>query len=80
MFKFLIFAVLAVALVVIVFMVVRSKRTPERKVNSAERKELYELRNLVYRLDDLAYAHRELDSILAPQVIDEIRKTRKELE
>lgn len=51
-----------------------------QKPNSAERKELYELRNLVYRLDDLAFAHRELDSILAPQVIDEIRKTRRELE
>ena len=52
-------------------------RPSQKKVNSAERQELFELRQLVIELDDLAYSHRELDSLLAPQIIDEIRKSRK---
>lgn len=55
-------------------------RPRQKRVNSAERNELIALRELVIDLDDLAYAHRELDSILAPQIIDEIRKHRRELE
>jgi len=63
--------------VILVYAAVRS--SDPNRMTRREKQELQRLRDLVDTLDQLAYSHRELDSALAVQVIDEIRRSKKEL-
>lgn len=76
----LVFGVL-VFTVILIFAALRS--TDPNRMSMKEKRELNRLRDLVDSLDTLAYSHRELDSALAVQIIDEIsqskRKARGEL-
>lgn len=76
--KVIIFAIVLIILTAMVIMIINTVTRSER-LTKAQRRELYLLRDLMDGLDELAYEHREIDSILAPQVIDEIRKVRKAL-
>lgn len=65
---------IVVAAVVIVPIVLVLVHVPGRaKLSAEEKRRLHVLEDLVEELDQLAYSHRELDSVLAPQVIDAIR-------
>lgn len=44
-----------------------------------EKRELLELRDLVDRVSDIAFEHREIEPAVTTIIIDEVRKTRKEL-
>ena len=79
---FLLLILLVVALVVglIVLLVVSSTRSREG-LDRREKAELRELRDLVARIDRIAYNSRETEPNLAFSVIDEINRSKqKELE
>jgi hypothetical protein len=65
---------LVLAAVAVLVIALATVYVPGRaRLSAQEKKRLHALEDLVEELDQLAYAHRELDSLLAPQVIDAIR-------
>jgi hypothetical protein len=65
---------LVLGAVAVTVMVLAATYVPGRaRMSAAEKRRLLALEDLVEELDQLAYSHRELDSVLAPQVIDAIR-------
>lgn len=69
------------AVTFLVIWVINKRSENQQRLSITERSELRSARKTIDSIDSLAFEHRELDSMLAPMVIDEIRKhKRRELQ
>jgi len=77
----MILMIFAVSIIALGFLAIAGSAYASRtsRLDRAERNELRALRTLMARIDQLAYTHRDLDSALSVQIIDEMNKTRRHL-